>query len=141
MQNKYMEITIEKSTIMGPQSASSVVSASATNIPRIISKPTYKIHYRDALVTWADITRGFAQVDPKTHALLETMRSIIYRACDEAAKSKVRAEETENRLRIKGSEDDPRRTKLIEKILHTIAHESPSEKGQREVRFRNEMHH
>lgn len=52
----------------------------------------------------------------------------------------MRAEETEKRLLLKGCTTDPDQTQLIAKVMNTIAHETPSEKIQREVNILNDIH-
>lgn len=49
---------------------------------------------------------------------------IVYLGCDDEAKAKLRAEETEDHLQLKGNTGDPDRTQLIHKIIETIAHET-----------------
>jgi len=102
-------------TVMGPAPSSSDNTMSGMNPPSFITNHTKKVQYRDALRTWADIIRSFARVDPKTNAKLEPMGLLIYLACDDEAKAKLRAEETEHHLNLKGMEGDADRFKLIEK--------------------------
>lgn len=61
-------------------------------------------------------------------------------ACDEESKGKLRAAEIENWISLKGYEDGPLRTKIIDQILGTIVHESPTEKIQRDVPLLKEIY-
>lgn len=92
---------------------------------------TTKTQFKDALQTWADIVWSFAKFDPKSQAILGMMGIIIYLACYQVETDNLRAEETEVRLSLKGRDEDPTRTHLIEPILHSIASETPSERLQR----------
>lgn len=125
---------------MGPQPTSSDNATKGLNPPRFVTNQTNKTQYRDTLKTWAEIIRGFAEADPKAKARLDMMGLIIYLACDDEAKAKLRAEETEKRMNLKGDVSDPNRSKLLEKILETIAHETASERIQREVALLNDIH-
>lgn len=127
-------------TVMGPAATSSDAATPVLNPPKFITNKTNKVQYRDAIMTWAEIVRSFAQADPKAKARLDMMGLIIYLACDDEAKAKLRAEETENRLILKGSSDDPNRVALIEKLLTAIAYETPSERIQREVAMLTDIH-
>lgn len=91
-------------------------------------------------MTWVDITRRFARTDPKNKARLDIMGLIAYLACDEEAKDKLRAEEAEKSIKLRGDETDPDRTALIDKSISTIAHETPSQKIQREANLLSEIH-
>lgn len=65
--------------------------------------------------------------------------TLVYLACDEEAKTKLRAEETEKRLNLKGGSEDDDRDKMIDGIIVAIAHETSSER-MREVNLVSEIH-
>lgn len=55
----------------------------------------------------ADIVRSFAKLDRQSQARLGMMGLEIYMACKQEEKAKLRAENTEGRLNLKGRDDDP----------------------------------
>lgn len=60
--------------------------------------------------------------------------------CDDEAKSKLMAEEREDRIMLRGNDDDPQIFRLIQEFIRAIAHETPSEKIQREVTVISKIH-
>lgn len=117
---------IEDSTVMKP--------------PKFVPNRTNKIQYTDALYTWADIIRSFAKAHPKAKARLETMGLILYLACDDEAKPKIRAKEAQKLLYLKGDKSDRLRSDLILRLVETISYETPHEKVQMEVNLLNNIH-
>lgn len=126
-------------TVMGPELTLSDTTTSVANPPQLSTNKTNKIQYRDELKTWAEITRGLAKTDKKMNAVLETIGLIIYMTCNNEAKAKLRAEETEKRLNLRGDEDGPQRFRLIEQIINAIAYEPATENIQREVNMLNDI--
>lgn len=64
---------------------------------------------------------------------------LVYITFEDETKDKVRDEETENRLTIKGKADDPKRHEFIMEIFRKLACETLSEKVQRKVSIINEI--
>lgn len=56
------------------------------------------------------------------------MGLIVYIAYEEEAKAKVHVEETENRLLLRGKDEEPQRLNLIRQHTEAIAHETEFEK-------------
>lgn len=105
-------------TVMGP----ALKSSDGSNPPQFITNYTNKVQYRDALETCAGIVRSLAKVYWKAAAKFYMMELIIYLACDDKTKAKLRAEETKKRLSFKVNDDDPQGIELVKHILHTISH-------------------
>lgn len=121
--------------VTGPGFASSESTAMSMNPSRYVTNHTNKVQYRDALKPWEEIIRSLAKDDVKAKDWLDMMGLIIYLACDDEAKAKLRAEAMEKRLQLKGDDTDPDRATLVQKIISTIAQETPSEKIQREMKL------
>lgn len=62
---------------------------------------------------------------------------IVYMECDKEANGRLRAEETEDRIYVKGNAEDPQQHKLIQGTLREITHETPSLKVHREITILN----
>lgn len=110
------------------------------NLPRFLTNQTNKVQYRGDLKTWKEIVRSLTKADAKAPARLDMMGIIVYLACDDESKAKLRTIDTEKRLLLIGEDTDPVRTELICSIISTIAQETPSEKIQREMNFLNDIH-
>lgn len=92
------------------------------------------------LTKWAEVISGFPKEDPKENDRLSMMGHIVFRTCDYKYKAKLRSDETEGRMNLKGMIDDPDRTTLLQKIIENNAHETASERIQREVRLLSDIH-
>lgn len=125
---------------MGPAASSSDIGTVGDNPPVFKSNVTNKVQYKDDLRTWADLTRSFTAFEKKAKAKLESLGLIVYLSCDDGAKSKLRAAETEGKLKLSGMDNDADRKALIEAIINTIARETPNEKIQREVTLLTDIH-
>lgn len=56
------------------------------------------------------------------------MALIIYLACDDEAKEKLGAEESEGSLTLKGTDRNTQRYQFIPEIIKKISYETPTEK-------------
>lgn len=78
-------------------------------------------------------------MDAKAKQKPNSVGLIVYLGSEDEAKAKIRDEETENLLTIRGSEDDPERFALVRQIFQTITHETSIEKKQREIEMINDI--
>lgn len=116
-------------TVMGPAPTSSYSS----NPPQFITNVTNMEQYRDGLETWVDIMRSFVKVYSKSAVKLDTIVLIIYLADDDEAKAKLRAEESENCLSLKGTINYRQRTKFVGHFIKTIDHETWKEYNEKSL--------
>lgn len=125
--------------VLGPDSSSTNNMKNSINPLTFITNSPNKVQYRDVLNIWTDIIQSFGKADAKYKARLEIMGLIVYLPCDHEAKAKLRAEETEERLTLKGNVGDPECPELFSEITETLAQERSSEKIHRDVNLLNEI--
>ena len=132
--------TPEVATVMGPESSSvSFSGASVTSPPKFVSNVTAKTKYRDSLRRWMRMLTQFAKVDSKSKAILEGAGHLIYLSCDTLSQELLNQAEKSGELVLDGQQDDVSRNKMVEKILNTIAKDTPTEKVKREVDLLTEI--
>lgn len=118
---------MDKNTVIGPESALPAVS-SEINPLTFGTNQTNKTQCSGALLIWAEIKRMFSKVDSRTNPIIETIGLVIYMAYEYQAKVTLRTEETDKRIVLKGTEDDPECINLINQIIYIIGHESPAKR-------------
>lgn len=64
----------------------------------------------------------------------------IYLARNDNSKSIIRKAETRREMKSKGTDDDSNSVQLVEKLLSSIAKESPSDRIHREVELTRAIH-
>lgn len=131
----------EHRTVMGPgaNAAAALTTPSTRHAPPFITNVTNKVKYRDSVEIWTTMLRVMAASDPKANARLRSVGLMLYLAADDDAKETIKQAETEGQFVLKGSDEDPDRTELVEALLTLIATETPTEKVQREVEMLNEI--
>lgn len=119
-------------TVMSPGALPNI-GGSTNSAPLFNSKDTDKIRYRDTLKKWAFLIRTLAATDKKYEGILQSMGVMIYMSCDQHAQDLLTRAEKNRVLNLEGSDNDPKREKLVEQILSVIAQETEFDRVAREV--------
>lgn len=120
--------------VIGPESLLSAARlASGYNPPIFITGKTIKKRYADDLRMWIEMMGEYASNEKFKFELLNAGFK-IYRFCDEQARNILDEARACGNMILKGNDDeDPLRTKLVEKIIGLISTESVPEKTNRKV--------
>lgn len=126
--------------MMGPRYASPDSTGSNMSPLPFRTGSTIKVQYHDSLHTLDEITRSYAELHNLEKARLEMLGLIVYLACDDRAKARLRAEETEKRMTFKGNVTGADGQLFVDQGISFMGHCTLSESSWREIKLFGNSH-